>query len=118
MKQLSDTTYRIQHLSGNRSRQRKVVHFDRLKPCTTAVNQTGDQRQTAPAHDQLMNAAPSAHSPPTIGTTIKLLDDDDETTPAPSLTPSLPLSTAPPSQRRYPARSHQPPTRYGDSVIH
>ena len=32
LKQLSDTTYCIQKLHGNR--QYKVVHFDRLKPCT------------------------------------------------------------------------------------
>ena len=49
--------------------------------------------QTTQVHDQLTNAAPSAYSPPTIGTTIELLDDDDETTPAPSSTSSLPLST-------------------------
>ena len=55
LKQLSDTTYRIQHLSGNR--QCKVVHFDKLKPCANGVTQTDSQQQTTQDHDQPMNTA-------------------------------------------------------------
>lgn len=116
LKQLSDTTYRIQHLYSNR--QRKVVHFDRLKPCTNMITHTDNQRQLLQDCAQpTENTSPSANLPPTIGTNLELLDDDDDD--AGSGSTSLPPSSSPPSaERRYPVRSRNPPRRYNDFVSH
>ena len=118
LKQLSDTTYRIQHLHGNR--QRKVIHFDRLKPCTNGVTQIDHEQQTTQDDNQPTNStATSAKLPSMIGTNLELLDDDhDQPTPASGSTSSPSSSGPPPAERRYPIRSHHPPTRYDDFLRH
>ena len=90
VKQLSDATYRIQRL--DRNRQRKVVHFDRLKPCTSEITPTPNQHQTTQDCDQpAQYTASSANVPPQIGTNLELLDDDDgHTTPGSGSILSLP----------------------------
>ena len=110
--------YHIQHLYGNR--KCKVVHFDRLKPCTSEVTLTVNQHQITQDCDQPTKyAASSTNVPLPLGTNLELLDDDDGQTTLESdsaLSPSSP--SPPPAERRYPARSHHPPTRFNDFISH
>jgi len=68
--------YHIQHLYGNQ--KHKVVHFDRLKPCTSEVTPTVNQHQITQDRSQPTTkyAASSTNVPPPLGTNLELLDDD------------------------------------------
>ena len=79
LKWLPDTTYHIQNLHGNW--QRKVVHFDRLKPCTNGVIQIDNAQMATQDHIPPLNTA-AVNLPPSIGTNVELLDDDSDDTSA------------------------------------
>ena len=121
LKQISEATYRIKQVDGKR--QRKVVHFDRLKPCPNnirvkekAVNtQQKNVEQSSETVDNEQVQTPS------IGTNLQLIDGDDDdddgnrqTVDSQLLTTASPL----PPPRRYPERHRQPPARYNDFVPH
>ena len=77
LKQLADTTYRIQHLQGNR--QCKVVNFDKMKPCTKAPAQHSTQQKTLPEHHHpTENKTRDTSQSATIGIQLELLVDDDD----------------------------------------
>ena len=61
VKRLTDSTYRVQSLSN--PRERAVVHFNRLKPCTTATAEqpsTFDPISHPPGDDSITKDTPQA----------------------------------------------------------
>ena len=88
VKRINDTTYRIEDVQARR--RRKVVHFDRLKPCPPGVRLT--PRSPLPA------GPPAAQHP---GTEMTLLPPDDE-----------------PPPPRYPQRERHPPDYLQPVVRH
>ena len=91
-----------------------MVHFDRLKPCTNGVIHTANPQPATQDHVLPMNNAAS-NLPPSIGTNLELLDDDNDQ----NTSGSGPMSSgSPPVEQRYPTRSHHPPTRYGEFISH
>ena len=110
VKQLSDSTYRIQH-TLNRSK-RIVVHFDRLKSFTGVVQSpTHPQHQPSNAQHQLSSST-SSTSPRSKEPALHLIDggdsdneDDDQ-------------QTHSMNSRRYPSRSHRPPGCLTDYIHH
>ena len=92
IKKISDVTYRIQ--DPNRRSRRHVVHFNRLKKCTSPPKSPQSTPDVSP--EQVMDK----ETPPiSFGTNLEVVDSDD----------------APP---RYPARAHHPPNRYGVLISH
>ena len=72
IKKLSEVTYRIQHLQG--IHQWKVVHFDRLKPCSKATAQRCSQFSC----NKPTEAVQSHISPPSVwGNNLELIDEND-----------------------------------------
>ena len=110
IKKVSDVTYQIQHLYGNG--QHKVIHFDKLKPCSREVIQSLQHSRPMPV-ELTINQSTCHSSQDLIGSSLELLDDYDDD--AELQLP--PLSTAD-SVRRYPTRTHCPPSRFGDFVRH
>ena len=111
IKKISESTYRIQQLYGNR--HRKVVHFDRLKPCSAAPLANANSNRPAQEH-QTGNEIHVTAQPPVIGNNLQLIDDDDDDSFGQS-----PRTTAPviePEPQRYPTRTHHPPARFGDFI--
>lgn len=90
LKKLSDSTYRIKNTC--RPFKTKVVHFDRLKPCSD------DLRLAQPTQTHnLLQTSQSAPSKPPVGTNIEIIDVPD------------------PETRRYPLRvSRRAPARFDD----
>ena len=107
IKKVSDVTYQIQHLYGNR--QCKVIHFDRLKPCSREVIQSLQHSRPMPVEPTIYQS--TCHSSQDL--IVELLDDYDDD--AELQLP--PLSTAD-SVRRYPTRTHHPPSRFSDFDRH
>ena len=93
IKRLSDATYRIADTSAKR--QRHIVHFDRLKPCTPGTRLPQAQQPTQPISVQPSSTIRTVP----FGTNLHLVDDDPP--------PQVP--------RRYPERIHRPPLRYTDT---
>ena len=92
--------YRIQQLYGNR--HRKVVHFDRLKPCSAAPPANTNSNRPAQEH-QTDNETYITAEPPVIGNNLQLIDDDDDDSFGQS-----PQTTAPfvePVPQRYPKQT-------------
>ena len=110
IKKVSDVTYWIQHLYGNR--QRKVIHFDRLKPGSREVIQSLQHSRLMPV-EQTIDQSTCRSSHDLIGSNLELLDDYD----ADAELQLPPISTAD-SVRCYPTRTHRPPSRFGDFVRH
>ena len=116
VKKISDVTYRIQQQQGKRVR--KIVHFDRLKPCSHNIQSKLDS-----AHSQTATEDPTAHpdthrATHTFGNHTELLDEDDEDTC--NATPLLVTGHEPStiSVRRYPTRERRPPRRLDDYVTY
>ena len=86
VKQTSQATYRIQGLHGKRVR--KIVHFDRLKPCTPGTRFANDTPLTTDPHIQDALELPIR----SYGDHLELVESDDR--------------PAPP-QRRYPLRDRR-----------
>ena len=122
VKKLSEANYRIEQLQGRRIR--KIVHFDRLKPCPKNVRineEDQSQAQEAPAPD----GSQSLESPraPPVGQNLHVVDeDDDDYTVGNTIgdqeaetggTTATTRSTPP---CRYPRREHRAPSRYSDYV--
>ena len=106
VKKLSDATYRIQHTQKHN--QRKVVHFDRLKPCSSNMRFDAEITQEHPSQDTTQSSIPDH----TIGRDLELIgDDDDDAT-------QDPVPPQPPAQRRYPDRTRNPPSRYDGYIRH
>ena len=113
IKKVSDVTYCIQHLYGNR--KHKLVHFDRLKPCSKEVIQSLQQSRimlVEQGADQgtIVIGYYSHSSQNPIGELLDDYEDDIELD-------SPPISTSDPVQC-YPSRTHCPPSRFGDYVRH
>lgn len=91
VKCLSDVNYRIQSVPG---RRRIVVHFDRLKPChpATRLESTAEQPSVTP-HPTLL-------TPPPVGTSLEIHDDDQ-------------LPPPPTQLRRYPACERRAHDHFG-----
>ena len=110
IKKLSDATYRVQKLQGRK--QRKVVHFDRLKPCPDNIrlDVTGSTPAESPA---TADTSPQPISPvSSIGEHLELVENDSyEQTELVRPSPSTPST-----HRRYPSRTRRPPPRYSDFV--
>ena len=102
IKKLSEVTYRIQHLQGRH--QRKVVHFDRLKPCSRATAQTCSQSSFNKPPETVQ---PHINSPPAWGNNLELIDKDIDNNIA---------GQDQPLPRRYPTRVQHPPCRFDDFV--
>ena len=111
VKQLSDSTYRIQHIQ-NRS-NRSVVHFDHLKPFTGVVQSSTDphshlQHQPSDDQHQLSSSTPSTSQ--SMEPVLRLLEYGDSDTEDGQQTHSL-------NSRCYPCRSHHPPSRLSMSLL-
>ena len=135
VKKLSEANYRIEQLKGRRIR--KIVHFDRLKPCPKSIrvdeeNQSPTPEEPAPDHDGPCGSQNSG-SPevPPVGQNLQIVEDDDEdntfvNTPIEEAAntseeeaaemgeTTTTTSTTLPS--RYPRREHRAPSRYSDYV--
>ena len=130
---LSDVTYRIRHTRNRRLR--KVVHFDRLKPCTAEIPVPDKQpRQSEQRHPQ---AHPQSQPTP-LGTRLELAEDDEESysgyTPGSPALPTVPQLHPPPTvppphpsqgqpqqnmiAGRYPQRNRRPPDRFAPMISH
>ena len=117
VKKLSEANYRIEQLQGRRNR--KIVHFDRLKPCpkNLRLNQEYHNDLEAPEPNRPCN--PELPVLPPFGQNLQIVDDDDdnigttlEDHAVETAITSPPLST----QSRYPRREHRAPSRYSDYV--
>ena len=112
VKKLSEATYRIQKMQGRK--QRKVVHFDRFKPCSKTIrldaNHLSPTDSSATA-DTPSNPHPQGH---TIGERLELVEDED----CEQLDTVPPSSTGSTATCRYPSRVRRPPSRYSDFVPH
>ena len=113
LKRLTDSTYKIQSL-GN-PRECAVVHFNRLKPCTSATAEQPsalDHISSSPGDDNLRKDTPQAAP---IGTHLEIIEPMDphaqeqQLPSPPSLVPTVP-------SHRYPTRSRQPPNRFGELI--
>ena len=125
---LSEAVYRIQHTRNRR--KRRVVHFDRLKPCSP------DTRLPLPALREY-SANPRPAQRPPVGAGLELLEDDTDTPLQPgdgtalppvnrdSIIPPvkaagaplpLPPPLLPPPAPRYPRRNRAPPDRYRPGI--
>ena len=121
VKQISESTYRIQQIDGRRIR--KIVHFNRLKPCPPGVRlqQTDLEHPTTTTSDksqQNSRHSSSASQRTAIGEQLQLIDDDDDeqesrTIPRPAVEVTPATSTS-----RYPQRERRAPSRYNDFVSH
>ena len=121
VKQISESTYRIQQIDGRRIR--KIVHFNRLKPCPPGVRlqQTDlEHPTTTTTSDESQQDSRHSSSVPqrtAIGEQLQLIDDDDEqesrTIPRPAVDVTPATSTS-----RYPQRERRAPSRYNDFVSH
>ena len=130
VKRLSDAVYRIQDTRPKRKRSRIVVHFDRLKPCTSNPEPESEPIRRRESKDTTM--APQAH-----GVNLNVdMDDDEDADPAnyqgdpdnpgdviveqneglleqgDDLTAQEFLPSSPTAERRYPARERHPPERF------
>lgn len=108
VKQLSDVTYRIQHV--NSRAKRLVVHFDRLKECHPNVRlskQSDDNQPQANVHHVRAQQQPNQE----FGTHLDVVEDIDSTdNQCPDQHPPSPPPVVPP---RYPARRRRPPDFFG-----
>ena len=104
-----DCVYRIK---GPRGYQ--CVHFDRLKPYLGGQNIQPDH-STASPREQSKPKGP----PPTVATpaTLELLDDDENKNQLEEVLPAPEVPALHP-ERRYPAREHRVPDRYGPYLQH
>ena len=112
VKQLSDSTYRIQHIQ-NRSNC-SVVHFDHLKPFTGVVQSSPDPHshlQQQPSNDQHQLASSTPSTSQSMEPALHLLDYGDSDTEDDQQTHSV-------NSRRYPCRSHHPPSRLAEYIRH
>ena len=114
VKKLSEATYRIQKMLGRK--QRKVVHFDRLKPCSKTIRL--DANHLSPTDSSATADTPSNPNPHpqghTIGERLELVEDED----CEQLDTVPPSSTGSTATCRYPSRVRRPPSRYSDFVPH
>ena len=118
VKRLTDSTYRIQ-LSSNQHK-RLVVHFNRLKPCSTGAQTAAAEDPSAPesTNPQLENSSSvqgNSRSLP-IGAGLEVVEPADVSHAGQQHQPphQLPVPTRPGT--RYPSRNRLPPDRYGDLV--
>ena len=114
LKRLTDSTYRIQSLSN--PREHAVVHFNCLKPCTTATAEqpsTFDPISPQPCDDGITEDTPQEVP---IGTHLEIIEAMDPHTQEQQL-PSPPALILPVPSRRYPTRSRQPPDRFGEVIL-
>ena len=113
VKQLSEATYRIQKLHGRR--QRKVVHFDHLKPCPANMRLDYDSDNSRTATDITSTTehdTTQSRTPANIGQDLDLVEEDDNWEYS---NPAISLPVAAPNTR-YPSRDRRPPSRY-DSFV-
>jgi len=103
IKKVSDETYWIQHFYGNR--QRKVIHFDRLKPCSEEVIQSLQHSRPKPV-DNVADQTTCHNSEQCIGMNLELLEDCED-----EFAPQLPTTLPAPTSRRYPTRTCHPPSQ-------
>ena len=105
-KKLSDSTYRIKSIDGKRKRQRQIVHFDRLKPCTVDSHPAAPETAGVGSEDVVDNepgATPVGAPETTTDSTAELYAKETELRQQTNETPSVPDRT--------------PPTRPNDSDI-
>eukprot|EP00731_Ephydatia_muelleri_P006907 Em0003g1155a len=100
---LSDVTYCVQHTGNNKC---KVVHFNRLKKCPENVRLL-PRKPTTGAHDP----PPQPVSPPPVGSSLELLEDDDVDQGVVNPVPNGHPPAAQPNGR-YPVRARRPPDRF------
>ena len=115
VKQLSEVTYRIQKLHGRK--QRKIVHFDRLKPCPENVRLDHDSDNSRPPGDITSTSrhnVTQTYTPANIGEDIELMEDDDNWE---NSQPAIQSPVTAPNTR-YPSRDRRPPSRYDSFVRH
>ena len=124
--QMSDVTYRVKNLRGNR--RQMVIHFDRLKPCSLPP----DSDSTSHCYHRPV----ITHSRPNIGDNLELVDTEDTqsmstpsghnedtqamptSSPPPTTQSSLVLPPTPSSGPRYPTRDRRPPSSDFPFVTH
>ena len=106
-KQLSEVTYRIQRVDGSRSRQRLVVHFDRLRPSPSPEPTESHVYSPGPTPDHI-DLMQNPVGEPVPSWQAQLVDTPDEQPPptSPGATDNVPLTP------RYPTRDRRPPDRY------
>ena len=116
VKKLSEANYRIEQFQGRRTR--KIVHFDRLKPCPKNIRFNQEDRshpQEVPVFNSLRN--PDLPESPPVGQNLQIVDDDDHDNNTASMTlEDHTEETVPTSTSRYPRREHRVPSRYSDYV--
>ena len=113
LKRLTDSTYKIQSLSN--PRKRAVVHFNHLKPCTTATAEqpsTFDPISPPPGDDSITEDTSQAVP---IGTHLEIIEAMDPHAQEQQL-PAPPALVPPVPSHRYPTRSRQPPDRFGELI--
>ena len=135
VKKLSEANYRIEQLKGRRIR--KIVHFDRLKPCPKTIcvdeeNQSPTPEEPTPDCDGSCGSQNSG-SPEVlpVGQNLQIVEDDDEdntfvdTSIEEAANTSeeeaaemgeTPTSISNTLLSRYPRREHRAPSRYSDYV--
>ena len=120
LKQISEATYRIKQVDGKR--QRKVVHFDRLKPCPSNIRVKDNTNEATNTKQKKVEQSSGSVNDeqvrmPSIGTNLQLTYYDDDNRQAVDTQQPTAVSPLPPP-RRYPERHRQPPARYNDFVPH
>ena len=116
IKQISESTYRIQQLNGRK--QRKVVHFDRLKPCPPNIRLEMSQQTTSTSpNDEQEPSTKTNTGLVLIGTNLELIDDDNHGQEN-STAAHYPEPQTRTHNHRYRQRDRRPPQRYDDFVSH
>ena len=100
---LSDVTYRVQHTGNNKC---KVVHFNRLKKCPEKIRLLPRKPTTG-----VRDLPPQPVSPPPVGSSLELLEDDDVDQGVVNPVPNGHPPAAQPNVR-YPVRARRPPDRF------
>ena len=108
----SDVVYRVQSTRGRR--KRIVVHFDRLKRCPSGVRLPLGQPPTN-CQDLGQDTPSTPLDSDPVGTSLEILQDDDEQAQPPPPGPNSPRPNPP---HRYPHRMRNAPTRYQPTIVH
>ncbi len=106
---LSEGTYRIQNTRNRR--QRRVVHFDRLKLCPPNMRLSEEAPTTS-------HSAPRHQEDCRPGSNVELVDEPDDVTAAQPPPHLPPPPVQPPLTSRYPSRQRRPPAYLADYVRH
>ena len=92
------------------------MYFNRLKPCPKNVRLNDSIDSESCKASGNLSTQEESPTPRTFGTTLELIDDDDNEATVPT-TPQHAVISTDQGNRRYPLRQRHPPVRLNDYVL-